>query len=526
MAFTGLAKLIGQSNAKFIFLGAPEAEAEALPNSKIPLSIVYKDHHNLFVALGNEKFIVCGRKGAGKSAFAEYALSLAKNDANTFCKFIRQGEVNLEKIVQSGKDAGHSIERENLYAWLIFTNVLKLFADNQALNDNHEFSLLSQFLKKNSGFIDIRESEIKELIKKDGFEVSVEYLRRFFTSKYQKNIEIKQAKAPFYKLIPHLKEVILRVLKSDIEVSNQNSYILFFDDLDISFNSGDADSIEAITSLLRVSKEINNEFFAKNNLDSKVVILLRDDISRFVSTHSSDTAKIFSSYSVKINWYQDEYHKSSPETNLNIRKFINTRIEHALSSRGEKVDSFDPWIDLVEDPFRGSVSTDPPSKTSFKYILDHTFFRPRDLILFFKPLENVVFKIPLDKHSVNHLIGRYCDEVINELKNELSCFYSSTEIHSIFNALGSISALCKNSTFHSAEYAQAIVAVQENCKNIDAHELLSDLFERSIIGNLSGNNYVFFKHREPTSDTYIFSMEKRIILHNSIRVYCASRGYS
>src|ERR1700744_3489218 len=136
MAFKQLASKIGNyKSSEFIFLGAPEAEAEALPSSKMPLFRVYEDHHNLAVSLENEKFIICGRKGAGKSAFAEYISLLADDEPNIFCKFIRQGESNLEHVVQIGKESGHNIERENLYTWLILTNVLKLFSDNQAAKD-------------------------------------------------------------------------------------------------------------------------------------------------------------------------------------------------------------------------------------------------------------------------------------------------------------------------------------------------------------------------------------------------------
>ena len=34
-----------------LFLGSPEAEAEALPNSRMPLAEVYEDHCNLINAL-------------------------------------------------------------------------------------------------------------------------------------------------------------------------------------------------------------------------------------------------------------------------------------------------------------------------------------------------------------------------------------------------------------------------------------------------------------------------------------------
>lgn len=506
-----------------VFLGSPEAEAEALPNSRMPLSKVYLDHCNLIDSLANEKFIVVGRKGAGKSAFAEHICGLANSEANLFASFIRQGESNLEHIVQIGVENGHEIEKENLYKWLIFTNILKMFSDNQAAQSSKEYDLLKHFLSKNSGYIDIRESEIKELIKKQGFDISIEYLKRFFTSKMNRSLEIRQEKAPFYKLIPHLKEVLLKVLTSQAERSNNNSYVLFFDDLDIVFDANDPSKVNSLVSLLRVSKEINNDFFAKNNLDSKVVILLRDDISKNISSKASDTAKLFSSYSVVINWYQDEYHKGNEETELNIRKFINARINYAFEAEGMTFDKKDSWLSLVKDPF--SIN-EVDQKSSFKYVLDHTLFRPRDLLLFFKPLSGHEYEFPLSKSDVNFLIGRYCEELVNEIKNEYSCFYSFTQIATIFNALGEISSELKSPQIKSISYEKAISIINRNCNGIDAKELLEDMYYRSLIGGMGVNGYVYFKHREPATDTYDFDASHGVIMHSALKVYCSKKGYA
>lgn len=526
MGLKSLVSRFGQRRSGHIFLGAPEAEAEALPKSKMPLSQVYEDYHHLLDSLQNEKFIICGRKGCGKSAFAEYVAHIASQDANVFCKFIRQGESHLEKIVQIGISEGHPVERESLYQWLIYTNILKLFADNHAVQSNKDYQLLSQFLQRNSGYVDIRHAEIKELVRKSGFEVNIEYLKRFLSQKGYQSIEIKQERAPFYKLIPHLKEVVQRVLSSEAERENGNSYILFFDDLDIGFNSNDPDSIESITSLIRISKEVNNELFAKNDLDSKVVILLRDDIAKVISSHSSDTAKVFGSYATFINWYQDEYHRSNPETDLNIRKFINSRVRYAFREEGFPAASDDAWHNLVEDPFSENVGSEAYQKTSFKYVLDHTFFRPRDLIQFFLPLQMHIYQFPLVKHDINQLIGRYCDEIINELKNELSSFYSPEEIQKIFVALGGITASCRTSPQHAISYSEAANEVSSAGLSVDPRVLLEDLFERSFIGNMAPNGNVFFKHREPKADTYSFSAEHRVVLHSAIRVYSSNRGYA
>lgn len=521
MVFGQLSKRNRKGKEK-IFLGSPEAEAEALPNSRLPLSKVYHDHCDLIDSLANEKFIVVGRKGAGKSAFAEHICSLANNEANLFARFIRQGESNLEHIVQIGIQNGHEIEKESLYKWLIFTNILKMFSDNQAAQNSKEYDLLKHFLSKNSGYIDIKESEIKEIVKKQGFDINVEYLKRFFSSKMNRSLEIRQERAPFYKLIPHLREVLLKVLTSQTEQENNNSYVLFFDDLDIVFDANDKGKVDSLVSLLRVSKEINNEFFAKNNLDSKVVILLRDDISKNISSKASDTAKIFSSYSVVINWYQDEYHNGNEEIELNIRKFINARINYAFNAEEMVADNRDPWISLVEDPFPASELS---QKSSFKYVLDHTLFRPRDLLLFFKPLSEHAYQFPLSKSDINHLIGRYCEELVNEIKNEYSCFYSFNQIATIFKALGEISSELKNPSAKSISYEKAISIIDENCKDIDAAELLEDMFYRSLIGGMGLNGYVYFKHREPATDTYDFDVSHGVIMHSALKVYCTNKGY-
>lgn len=522
MVFGQLTKNRKKDNGT-IFLGAPEAEAEALPNSKMPLSTVYEDHCDLIGALANEKFIVVGRKGSGKSAFAEHICSIAESEANLFARFVRQGESNLEHIVQIGIENGHQVEKENLYTWLILTNILKMFSDNQAANNSKEYSLLKHFIAKNSGYIDICESEVKELVRTQGFDIDIQYLKRFFSSKMGKSLQIKQEKAAFYKLIPHLKEVLLKVLTSHYERENKNSYVLFFDDLDIAFDANDENTVNSLVSLIRASKEINNEFFAKNSLDSKVVILLRDDISKKIASATSDTAKIFSSYSAPINWYQDEYHSGDEELKLNIRKFINKRINCAFAQEELTVNKSDPWFSLVEDPF---VASQEASKSSFKYILDHTFFRPRDLLLFFKPLSQHKYDYPLSKTDVNHLIGLYCGEVINEIKNEFSCFYSSEQIATIFNAFGEISAALKDPQVRSIPYSEAIQIIDQNCAGVSASQLLEDMFDRSLLGNMGDNGYVYFKHREPTTDNYEFNKSHGVIVHGALRVYCTNKGYA
>ena len=137
-----------------IFLGSLEAEAEALPTSRMPLLEVYEDFFDLANELDTQKFIITGRKGSGKSAFAEFAFLKSQTEPNLFVKFIRQAEFSLEEIIQIGKSKGITIERELLFKWIILTNILNLILskENDVLK---QYDNLKKFLKKNSGYIDL-----------------------------------------------------------------------------------------------------------------------------------------------------------------------------------------------------------------------------------------------------------------------------------------------------------------------------------------------------------------------------------
>lgn len=509
MVFKGLSR----KNKAALFFGAPEAEAESLPTSRVSLFDVYEDHHDLFNELSNEKFIVIGRKGCGKSAFAEYAYTLSKNNANLFCSFIRQDTVNMETLVQLGtKESGDKQSKEQLFKWLIYTHILKMFFDNEAIEHGQDLKLLKEFLKKNSGYIDIDKGEIIELIKKHKFEVSIEQFKRFFKGKYGQDIQIKESRAPYYKLLPHLETVVASVLASEGNIENENSYVVFFDDLDIGFSANDPESVDTIVNLLRTAKYVNNNVFAKNNVSAKAIILIRDDVERLLAPLEADVAKIFSSYSTSLDWYQEEYLQQDREDELGLKKLIEKRAKNALNKAGVEQDKDSAWESLVEECFH--------PKSTFKYICDHTFLRPRDLILFFKPLETGRYNLPLDKRNVNSLLGQYSSELVKELSNELSSFYDKIQIQNIFDSLKEINNKY-NCTYKHAKYI-----INSTCKDVNAEALLEDLFSRSFIASVDkSNDFVRFKHKTSKKDAGEYELDKHgyIIIHSGLKVYLRNR---
>lgn len=492
---------------KNFFIGCPEAEGESTANSKIKLGEMFGDFLNVFPELDTEKFIISGRKGSGKSAIAEYIQYSALNDPNAFCEFIKTRDIDTQKIVQLGKEQGLPIEEKLLFEWLILTKLIKLFTEDQSVQSMKEFKDLNTFLKKNSGLVDIKEYEIDEVVRKKSLEVNIEYFKRVFNSIFKRDVGIKEHKAPFYKILPQLQEVVIKLLKENI--TSENEYHLIFDDLDIGFKEINIESIETVTNVIRIAKDYNIDFFGKNGLNAKIIILLRDDIKRIIVKHNADTAKLFSSYEIPLVWYEHDNFKNN-ENAVGLKKLINKRIALNFEENKSTYSKNDPWITLIKDDNQYNGS-------SFKYIIDFSFFRPRDLILFFKPLPVNAFQIPLSFSDTKKLLNTYVQELILEIKNELSASFEASDISKIFRALKNLKhnqPLCKNDIIK--EFAEVELTY-------DAELAISHLFYYSIIGNLDNSDYsspkVFFKHREKRDEVCVINFELKFIYHKAIEIY-------
>ena len=335
-----------------------------------------------------------------------------------------------------------------------------------------------------------------------GWEINLEYFKRFFTSRFGNKFDIKSSKAPFYKLLPHLKETVKELFRNTI--NKDNNYILIFDDLDIGFHAKNKSNINTILNIIRVIKDYNITFFGKESINAKIILLLRSDISRILLNQDADTAKIFSSYEIPLYWYEYDQLINN-EDDLKIKKFINKRIALNFKTNEFDYDSKKPWESLIAED-------DSYAKSSFKYVIDHTLIRPRDLILFFKPLPELKFPIPLSKLNINILLGKYAIEFVKELRNELSAHYCSEDIEALLKALNnSVNTPVSFPTFNAE-----LLKFKFTDDTLNLCELLFDL---SILGNVSEDGKTYFKHWEQNDEVFKFNENCNIIPHFTLRNY-------
>jgi len=494
-----------KETTKNLFIGIPEAEAEANVKARVKLEDVFSDYLDVIPEIETEKFLLVGRKGSGKTAVGQHLFKKAKVDPNYFCDFVRKSDIDLEHLVQVSINEGHEIEKELLYKWIILTRILKLIVQNYAVESHSGVKLLKKFLDKNSGFIKLDRYEIKEQITAGGFTVFIEFLSRFFRASGNKTFQIKGEKAPFYKLIPHLEDAILDVLTS-VE-DNDNSYLLIFDDLDIEFKANKTESVDSLLNLIRITKHYNNNFFSDNDINAKVLLLLRNDISDVLIKKSADMAKIFSSYSIPLVWYEHDLYRRD-ENLLKLKQFIDSRILKALNQKGIKNIEKNPWNYLID-------ATDQVNETSFKYIINHTFYSPRDLLLLFKSIHKFNFEIPLQLNELNILIGKYAEEAKGEIDNAMAIYLNHEEIGNVWKVLNETT---KRQCF---TYQFLIEKIAEQKFEYDPSFIVLLMFEYSLIGNKHLNsNRVEFKYRDELMENIKLDQNMELINHRIVGIYC------
>ena len=486
-----------QRTTRGFIIGVVEAEGE-VHNSNILLNDVFVDYPSLFWHLENGKFIILGRKGMGKSAVGEYLASTMKDQPNKFATMVSHHKIEMEKLIQESYQEKSVENNSALFKWVVLTQILNLMTENEHIQYWEEMVTLKKFLKRNRGFVGIDKYEIYDHETAKGFSINIEYLKRLCT---KLGIEVKEkgSKAVYYKMLPDLEQTMLQLMMKD----KDNDYLLIIDDLDIGYKNKQENN-DMLVDLLRVVKYYNNDVFARNDLSTRILVLLRDDISKHIMNYA-DTAKILDSYAFTLRWYE---HNVS-EKDLLLKQFINKRIEHNFKRLSLEYDKSDPWNSFVEQSKKGE------QKSSFKYILDQTFYRPRDLVLFFKDIGSKDIPLPISHQEISHLVGLYSKEMIGEISNELSSQLSDREIKDVLKILYGYSG--KRETF---TYEDLILVLQK-ADFYNPVGIVEMLFDYSLIGNKNEKGEFNFKFREREGHVCEMNKNQVFVLHNIIKKYAS-----
>ncbi len=408
-----------QLTTRGIFLGLPEAEVE---NSQNDITQVFIDCTGIDEAVKNGKFLICGRKGSGKSAYAIYEKRRDNIADQRLTTIVHKEDFALEELINH--EGADSNKRNVLFEWLILVKIVDLILESRIGEYLQEIRSLSEFKTKNAGLCKIDQYNIDYILNES--EVNFAPLKSKF-GLIRRLFAAKTIKAPFYKMVGPLRQVIMEVLK--MPVFGKADFKIIFDDLDVRFKLSDSRDREMLSDLIRIAKRYNTEYI--NGTCAKIILMLRDDIIDKLPGEDGDLAKTISSATHKINWYTVDTYGDGRHSLL--RNMINKRITAAMSRMGQN------WSD-VKDPWAKFVETTIADKPSFKYVLDYTFYLPRDLMAIFKDIATKNMKLPLSQTDIDLLITDYSHEKKREICDELAAHFPYSHINSIIELLAKVDA--------------------------------------------------------------------------------------
>ncbi len=461
-------------STKNFYIGRPEAEAETTQNATNLLDF-FEDYTHIEDNIKRGCFIISGRKGSGKSAYAMWLHERSRNNDELFTSIIRKNEFDIEAIIQAVPN--QDLKFGALFEWLILVRIVKMILDSKQGEYLREIKSLKDFYSKNTGYVNIDRYVITEIIANK--EVNFSPLKRDFGF-ISKILGNKSIKAPFYQMIAPLRKIVVDVLKMEI-LKNIQFYVLF-DDLDVKFKLANPQDKDMLMDLIRIVRRYTTEYF--NGVNAKVIIFIRDDIAERLDGVDCDKNKIFESYEYRINWYEHLVAKEN-EKNILLRRFINRRLRKAFESNKIPFNQDDPWISFVDE-------SDNDRGTQFKYILDYTFYLPRDLMLIFKNIENKDLKLPLSHNDINQLLKEYSKKKVGEIKDELVAIYDKNDIDNIFQALKEIN------NGWDVDY-QSVNTILSN--NNLTNSTFNTLLDYNLLIPVDKNTgYLFFNYREKELD--------------------------
>ncbi|SEV92138.1 hypothetical protein SAMN05421841_0202 [Chryseobacterium wanjuense] len=472
-----------------IYLGVNDGKKEAL----------YKnDFENYFVEYNNnyndilkpEKYLIIGRKGSGKTILAEYVKKQAVKKNSWYCKIKSYKDFRFQELINFKTNDVSPNEYSAIWRWIILLDIAKLIFEDHTLNDKQGIKKLQDFFKENYNSLDIDDKKILEINKNNKINGSI--LTEIINISGEKGSEIKFGDGNYLNYIEDLERVILKILKS-----SKSKYTLFYDELDDRFQN-DEFYRNSLISLIKAVDSLNCGFL-EEKIDFKVVLLIRSDI--FAVLNDTDLNKLKVINTLNITW-GEKVSSDSPLLHLVVKKAKKSNLY--LNSLSD--------IRVLKTLFPQDVKKIAPER----FILERTFFRPRDIITL---LNLIIHKYPESRYfgwkGLHEIKSSYSEYLFDEVRNEMIGHISQEEIDQGLKLL-------KNYNQHFFEYSDLRTYYEANktlYSKIDLDKILIEFFKFNVIGNKWFNRfkqkeYYTWAHRDSRAE---IDLNKEIVIHLGLR---------
>lgn len=461
--------------------GAREAEESNF------LDIFYNENKKYEQISKNHNFIICGRKGTGKTILAKYYQKM-NNKGSTIVEYTKLNEISLHEYIDIDTPLLNHDTRILFQEFYIYKQFLMTILDHKLLIRNffedgfkfrtiipnlvryikykNMYSYAEEFYRSRYPDGPYSEKEIrniKSIVESSNGSFSTATPVEFQvggSESFSTTREITLQKKTYYETLDEFKRIVIDFL----EVIN---ITLIIDDVDEIKIDDQEHLIMFLLSLVTKINDINLKI-SRVNKNSKCIVLLRSDIVNMFNSRSSNIQKILSDSMVEILWFKDNSgDELSDMIMYKIKNSTNSVYLKNLSPKEIRARLF-PTVDKSQ------------GYDSFEYMQTHSFGRPRDLITF---IDTVIKQFPNnDKftlQTIKEAEAVYSNKFYSELRNEMSLILSSDAINDIENLLRAYG----KRNFGYNEFKNYYMENADKYKSIyDIDETLQYLYRLGAIG--------------------------------------------
>lgn len=420
---------------------------------------------------GSRCFIV-GRKGSGKTAIAEHLLQEEKD--NTYSEKITLKHFPFQELYDRVDDKYTKPNRYiTIWKYVFYCQIAKLMLRNKAIDFACRKKLSILFPEND---ILLLQDKIRQWTS-SSFNLSVLGTGFFVSGKK----ESESNDVPISEKVSILEKYIFDHIDG-------SRYFVIFDELDEDYKGiekGVTDNYtELIVGLFKAIMDIKSIFV--NRVKSIYpVLFIRDDI--FSMLEDNDRTK-WLDYQLHINWDEER-----------LKNMLSHRIMADVSSTSDydnKNISFENAWSIVCGSEYVPVGSKRNKKNSFKFIIDMTQLRPRDLIRYLTMCANNVLE------SNGKLIT---SDIIKKSEKQFSDYLRSEiedEIKGLLPEIGQVMDCIAHIGKHNIstdEFSEGYKSYTESSRitSNNPEYLLKILFHFSIIGDvLPKKNYLVFKYKD------------------------------
>lgn len=452
--------------------------------------------------INGDIFFVSGRKGTGKSAIYRMIEEQSVNNGvivhNTdfgdfpFNRLLNMRDDNFSKPNQY----------QSIWKYMILLDFAKLIANYPLPGDeeNDHYLEIKDFVKKCLGnsLSDLYKEVITSTSKTD-CGIKSDYLSCSYGNELSAVYNLNNCRD-----VSELNQKLQNYLISYfLSCPEERKVVIQFDRLDDNYNALQRidDYLCAIASLLKFTYSFNQELRRRNISCAKVIVYLRRDIIREIGKIDAESAR-WEPFIYNIDWTIANTHKYQ---NSELYAMINKRISASISG----ID-FDNLFDTESINLRSF--RDDSLIEVFRYIVDRTMHRPRDVIQFCKKIQEEIIKSnSVYFRVIKNAEREYCTWLVyDELENEINPILNNIdELYQLLREMGQHSFSLED--FY--QKSKAYCVTQDNIKKPE--ELAKVLYDVGILQNINTTGFGprrrnAFRNEGPLDETM------KLIIHQGV----------